>query len=243
MVKGIITAVITFIVLLLVAAVLVMGYLGIMPGVSSLMGSDKPRDLGITATSQDYQTMVTKSGVTVSALPSDTLPADSLTFSGSRVVNTFYTSEELTAFVNQTDYKYKPVKNFQVRINSDGTVECSGIFDIKVIQDFITASSGNSEISQYWDKYSRYFLSNPAFYVKCTPSMTNNHLSLQVEKFELGRFSIPQAALDELTSKLITLTDSIINHIPGLSVNSITMVNGKAVFNMVGHKYISIATP
>ncbi|PKH44539.1 hypothetical protein CVH13_01850, partial [Dehalococcoides mccartyi] len=81
MVKGIITAVITFIVLLLVAAVLVMGYLGIMPGVSSLMGSDKPRDLGITATSQDYQTMVTKSGVTVSALPSDTLPADSLTFS------------------------------------------------------------------------------------------------------------------------------------------------------------------
>ncbi|PKH44857.1 hypothetical protein KKB3_01497, partial [Dehalococcoides mccartyi] len=32
MVKGIITAVITFIVLLLVAAVLVMGYLGIMPG-------------------------------------------------------------------------------------------------------------------------------------------------------------------------------------------------------------------
>ncbi|BAQ34881.1 hypothetical protein ABFB50_00295 [Dehalococcoides sp. THU3] len=243
MVKGIVTAIITFAVLILAAAVLIMGYLGIMPGVSSLMGSDKPRDLGVTATSQDYQTMVSKSGVTIGTLPSDTPPADSIIFSGSRIVNTSYTAEELTAFVNQTNYRYTPVKNFQVRINNDGTVECSGIFDIKVIQDFITAMDGNAEVSEYWNKYSRYFISNPAFYVKCTPSMTNNHLSLQLEKFELGRFSIPQAALDELSSKLITLTDGLISHIPGLSVNSITMVNGKAVFNMIGHKYISIATP
>ena len=36
-------------------AVLALGYLGFVPGVASLFGSDKPRDLGIKATAADLQ--------------------------------------------------------------------------------------------------------------------------------------------------------------------------------------------
>jgi len=35
--------------------VLVLGYLGFIPGLSSLFGSDKARDLGVDYTEQNYQ--------------------------------------------------------------------------------------------------------------------------------------------------------------------------------------------
>ena len=42
--------------------VLVLGYLGFMPGVSALFGSSTPKDLGVTYTAQDFASAHAKMG-------------------------------------------------------------------------------------------------------------------------------------------------------------------------------------
>ena len=42
------------ILVLVIAAILTAGYLGFVPGLSTIMGADKPKDLGITYTQDDF---------------------------------------------------------------------------------------------------------------------------------------------------------------------------------------------
>ena len=69
---------------LVIIAVLVFGYLGFVPGVSNLFGSNKPKDLGVIYTAADYA----RNGTTHTILPAGALPENSIVFSGSHAVNT-----------------------------------------------------------------------------------------------------------------------------------------------------------
>jgi hypothetical protein len=61
--KKVLWGVIIGVVAIVVISVIVLGYLGFVPGVSNIFGSNKPEKLGTTFTQQDYQSAITKSGV------------------------------------------------------------------------------------------------------------------------------------------------------------------------------------
>ena len=98
---------------LVIIAVLVLGYLGFVPGVSNIFGSNKPKDMGVTYTTADYASAHARNGTTHSVLPAGSVP--SITFSGSHQVNTVYTQAEINALLNNrqwTNYPLRlPVKN------------------------------------------------------------------------------------------------------------------------------------
>ena len=129
----------------LLVLVLVAGYFGFVPGVSSLFGSDKSRDLGVTYTSADYQSARQKGNIQRVNLPSNTPPEQSLKFSGQHAANINLTDNEVTALINEKSWRYFPVHDAQVRFNADGTGEFSGILELDTLKDYAKARGYSEE--------------------------------------------------------------------------------------------------
>ena len=121
---------IIFIILILVP-VICLGMLGFVPGLSSILGTDKPRDLGIKYTQSNLSSIRSRSQVQYLTLPDSNTPSLTRQFSGKRNVTADFTSEEITATINNQPWKYFPYKNVQVKFNADGSGEISGILLVR----------------------------------------------------------------------------------------------------------------
>jgi len=111
-----------------------LGYFGFIPGLSSLLGTDKPKDLGIKYTQMDYESALEKGGGELKKLP--TTSTESILYEGSHKVKEKFTTQELTALAQEkeewVDY---PLENLQIRINDDDTCEIAGIIKLTKIQN------------------------------------------------------------------------------------------------------------
>lgn len=181
-----------FIILVIILIVGVLGYLGFVPGLSSLFGSDKPRNLGIIYTEADRASGRGKSQIEYGELPSDTAPEVSLVRTGSRAVKTEFTSQEITALMNNRPWKYWPYSNVQVKFNGDGSAEISGIFLKDKLEGYGAYIGAPKEAIAFAAKY---LPANPVFYVKMKAALADNKVSVfEPTAFELGRMPMPVSA-------------------------------------------------
>lgn len=178
-----------FILAVIIAIVLFLGYLGFIPGVSAIFGSNKPRDLGIKYTEADRVSGKAKSQIEDETLPANTPDEQSLQRIGSRPVTTSFSSAEITALMNDRPFKYWPYKNVQMKFNADGSAEVSGQLVKSRLPGYM-ASIGISKTVA--DKVVQYMPSNTVFYVKGKAALTDNQVSiLDPSKVEIGRMSLP----------------------------------------------------
>ena len=166
-----------------------LGYLGLVPGVSTLFGSDKPRDLGIRYANEDKESARAKSQIVYETLPSDIPPQNSIQRMGKREISAEFTSAEATALMNNRPWKYFPYKNIQIKFNKDGSAEVSGI----VLKDKIPGYGAYiGAPKEALDFAIKYLPANPVFYLKMKAGLKDNKVSIfEPQIFELGRVSIP----------------------------------------------------
>ncbi len=185
--KKLLYAVIT----VLVVLVLVLGYLGFVPGVSKIFGSDKPRDLGVVPDSGDSGSIQAKTGIRYMSLPTGSIATYSLT--GSKAIDATFTDKELTALMalQEKMWKYYPISDAQVRFNSDGTAELSGILRTDRIYGYAAATGISMNDVKFWlDKVS-VFAPNPPIYIKGSVDVANGEISGGLQKLEIGRLPVP----------------------------------------------------
>ncbi len=102
---------------------------GFVPGVSNLIGTARPRDLGVRYTEADYESGLAKiPGHTVTN-PEYMCVTCNYQSSGSVPADETFTQEEFTAQVNTLNEKKGPVSDTQVRFNEDGSVESSALVE------------------------------------------------------------------------------------------------------------------
>jgi hypothetical protein len=218
---------------LILIPTLVLGYMGFVPGLSDIMGSNRPRDLGVKYTATDLKSMMAKNGVQDVVLPDTNVPEQSLMFSGSRTYKNTFTQEELTARMN--DYgkvKYNAVSDMQLRINDDGTVEMSGKLDLNnaaaCAAAFRMPKADFQELEPYLDK-AKILNSKPAFYVKGTVKVVNNQIDMDVDKAEVGKVPLP---MDKIPMDyVVRKSETIIGNIPGLDIKNLEFKDGKMSFD------------
>ena len=158
---------------LIIIIVLVGGYFGLIPGVSNIFGSHKPKDLGITYTEADRLSGRAKAAWEVIELPSDLPPEESYIVTGQNAVDTIFNERELTAWANDP-WTYFPLSDCQIRVNDDDTVEFSGILHTGKLQEWGDAMGVTEEYSQVIDDFLRWFVwGNTTFYVKLSASVSN----------------------------------------------------------------------
>jgi hypothetical protein len=217
-----------------VVIILVAGYFGLMPVVSSLFGSDKPKDLGVTYTQADFQSAHTKSGIQRADLPASTPPAQSLVYSGQHAVNLNLTQQEITALLNLTPWEYWPYREVQVRFNPDGSAELSGIVEMDKMKDYALARGlSQSDIGVVMDKVNTFAViqKDMPFYLKGTGSVVNGVVAFQADKLELGRVSIPTDQVNGREAELTQALQEAIARIPGFTCKNFSVSNGQIHFD------------
>jgi hypothetical protein len=184
---------------IVIAAVLVLGYLGFVPGVSNLFGSNKPKDLGVTYTQADYNSAHARNGTTHSILPAGTAPENSIKFSGSHPVNTIYTQAEINAEINDRDWEYYPLKDCQLRINADNTVEFSGLVITSRLKNYAAGLKESDDTMNSITNYIKYIPGNPAFYAKGTVEVANGQIvNTNITQFKVGNLNFTGQIDDKL---------------------------------------------
>jgi hypothetical protein len=207
--------------------VLVLGYLGFMPGVSALFGSSTPKDLGVKYTAQDYANAHAKMGSVMQDTTATSIK-DSIKYSGSKPVTASFTSEELTATANSGKWKYRPVKDVQVKVSKDGTVEVSGIIIKNRIDKVAEVYGYTAEDIKKGEDIIGFVPGNPTFYAKGKATVINNQVSLNIEEMQIGKIDAKNLISEGQAQSIV---DSGIAQVPGLNVKSLTFEDGKMNFD------------
>ena len=216
----------TFLIVLaciVVVLVLVAGYFGFIPGVSDAMGANKARDLGVKYTDADLQKGRELTGIDLQNLSGD---AKTLEFSGSKSISGEYTSSVITAMISSAKYKYYPLSNTQIKINSDGTLEAAGNFDIDNALKWSADLGGDTSFSREVVNYTSYVSNNPSFYLKGKMLVVNNQIDLNISSVQISRFAAPASVINKYQGDLANFVEQKIASVPGMNVKSADFSTG-----------------
>ena len=191
---------------IIVLAVLVLAYLGFVPILSDLMGTSKPKDLGVRYSEMNYASGMDKVPNAIVLNPEYLCATCNYTSTGSIAVNNSFTQEEFTAMMNKRNSTVGPLRDAQFKFNADGTVEASGL----LVDPRITG---------------------PIYVKGKIDSASGRSASLKLDYAEMGKIPLPsdQAKIaEDIVNETIQKTFA---QNPGLSITSISLEEGKVNFN------------
>jgi len=198
---------------------------------STILGTDKPRDLGQKITLADSTKAQAKSGVQIVELPQNTPIADSYQLSGQRTTSFTYDSTEATAIINNRPWKYYPFSNLQLRINSDGTAEISGIVNMSTFMNYAESLGySTSDVNQALNEYHIPKINMP-FYAKGTAGIIDNKVFFNVTSFGAGRVPVPSSILSANQGRIQSFAQDVVNRQKGFSAKKLVVENGQIVFD------------
>ena len=176
--------------LFLIAAIIFgLGYMGYIPAIASLLGTNKPKDLGIRYTEKDRIEAKAKGNVEWIALPTSSSDELSIQRFGKHDVDVLLTSVQASALMNNRPWKYWPYQNVQVKFNADGSAEVSGGLNKTVVPNYAAAIGIPKVAVEFAMKL---LPPNPIFYLKMKASLKDNKVdAFDPQIFELNRIPMP----------------------------------------------------
>lgn len=190
-------------VLFVVAIVGVAAYTGFIPGLSSLIGTDKPRDLGVHWSPADYDSAYRKAPIERSSPELYCLICPT-NYSGTRPVDNTFSDRELSAWLSMQNAKYGPIRDVQVKLNADGTAEMSGMY-----------VEG----------------ANTPFYVKGRIDRESSRsVSLDVTSLEVGRVPVPVDRVGEVNQAVNEAVNGLLSTVSGLDIQQLEVQGGALHF-------------
>lgn len=229
--KKLVLILLALIVLVVLGVVGYLGYLGFIPGVSSLFGSDKPRDLGVSYSEAQYEEYNEKANFKTEVVNEDELDGTTVKYLNPKKMTASYSQEEVSARINYAKYKYMPVKDVQIKFNNDGSVEYSSIVILDNIPEVASVfgyTVTDEQIGKAMD-YLELLPVNPPVYAKGVPVIKNNTFDFNLQKLEVGRLSIDPAQYD-LSNLAEEVAQQVIDTMDGVSIDSAVIENGKVNF-------------
>jgi len=197
------------------------GYFGLVPGVSSVFGADRPRNLGIKTSEALYNAANEKISLTRTG---DAAASDKLVYSGSHPVDVSFTSEEVSSLFSEGKWKNNPISNgFQMKIGPGGAVEVSGMLDRTRLNGYLKVTGFGNAIT-YLDKFN-FLPKQVPFYLNGSASVQDNRMNLNLSSAELGRVPLPTDA--GAIKAVQGFVDARITAIPGMNIKSLDFKDGK----------------
>jgi hypothetical protein len=226
MLKGCLGGFFVAIFLVIVLVVGAAGWFGFVPGLSDLMGSGKPKDLGVTYTQADITSLHQKNKSTFQAPSSG---ASGVTFTGQHAVNATFTSAEITAAMNEKADLY-PVTDVQFRVNADGTAEMSGKLHMNRIDSYARGMGATTEQIDQVAGYLKNIPSDPPVYIKGRGEIQNNKIVIMdISEATIGRISV-LGQINDNQGEIISAFASGMQQVSGLKITSLKVVNGQVQF-------------
>lgn len=202
-----------------------LGYMGYIPAIANLLGTSKPRDLGIRFTEKDRVEAHAKSGVEYGTLPTSTSDEQSIQRFGKHDVDTSWTSAQASALMNNRPWKYFPYQNVQVKFNADGSAEVSGGLNKAVVPGYAAAIGIPKVAVEFAMKL---LPPNPIFYLKMKASLKDNKVDLfEPQAFELNRIPMPVNKFLAFNKPLFALIKPVNAQLSADMLTDLTKVKNK----------------
>lgn len=215
---------------LIVIAVFFAGLAGFVPGLSTILGTNKPKDLGVKITPEDSIKAQEKSRVVIVELPQYTSVTESYVLEGRRELKLSFDSTEATAIINNRPWKYYPFSNLQLLINLNDTMEITGMVDMSLVTDYAKALGySTGDIEKALLEYQIPKINMP-FYAKGTASIIENKVSFDVTQLEVGRVPVSSKILSSNKLRIESLVQDLVNKQKGFSAKKLIVENGSIVF-------------
>ena len=215
----------------------------------SLLG---PKDLGVEYTHEDYVSALEKTGIQVEyeGLTGEALEEYKEQYEDNGEKKSIHdynfefseyerkeftlTNEEATALLNELAPGFWWFDDLQVKVLPDGTMEGSSTADIKRLKTDLYSDVADDVPIPLPDTLN--------IYSKGRISVTNNQLSGDPEKFNLGAVSLPDKYLEEdSVNTMEEYFPRIYTVVPGLEITSLTSNSeGEFVFDGVIPQKVSV---
>lgn len=204
--------------------VLIFGYLGFVPGVSALFGSDKPVDLGAAYSSADQEAANAKFGQKFVEVSKSIDPLTLMRAADTVPVSESFSAKQIAAHIEETH----PVSDVQVVFHADGSFAASGRIDKSRITGFLK-SLGIAEIDDtgILAAIDKYLPGNPPFYLEGSGSIASERVTLQLTQAKIGRLPF---ATDAFASGLTQYAEAVMKNVPHFDVEAIAIENEQLSF-------------
>lgn len=215
--------------------VLVLGFFGFIPGISSLIGP-KVDTLGTAPTPADIASAHKKAPIEFGEITNAPTPKESIRFSGSLPVSASFTANEITARLQSDPWRYNFLTTSSVRFNEDGTVEMAGTIDLEKLIGFAEVNGlSNADAQMAKEKIQQaltYVRTNPPYHIQGTVSGSNNSINIDITKASIGRFSVPEEYIRDLAEPASFFATSWVkNPSHNTFVRSLSVVEGQLKFD------------
>lgn len=219
-----------FLVLLVLLAVIAGGYFGVIPGISKLFGSDKPRDLGVAFSDADFKSMEIKTGAVAEPMPEGEDASLTIKHVGEHKVDAVFTQAEFTSKVSNRKWKDNPFGEVQVKFNADGSAEASGILKLPIATRFFAAMGIAAADVEAVAKKFNVPMANVPFYFKGTGVAENNRITPNLTNLEIGRVPVPKAIINQYQQQAADLATDLLGRVEGFSLEKAEIVDSKLHF-------------
>lgn len=224
-------------IVIVILVILGLGYLGFVPGVSKILGADRPRDLGVAYTDADLKSITSKNHVQRVVVESAPDIKSSFVLKGTQTIKNVFTDKEITARLGQeSDWAFNPFTDVQVKIGQDGTVEASGVVRVDRLKGYAEATGMSPQeievISKVMDKYRVPKTPFPV-YAKGKLSIEDNKLDIDLSELYIGKIPVAKALYSQAKIVFEGLVDERLTSggYGSLDVKSLSFSNGKMNFS------------
>jgi hypothetical protein len=194
--------------------------------IQKLITGGKPVDLGISYAEKDITETREMLGVEYKTVDDPNIPIEeSMKVEGAKQIETSIDSTQLTALINGNVYKYMPVSGVQARINSDGSLEMSGIIIANNLLPYLKAVGLSNQTID--DAINEYLTTNIPFYFKGTGDVINNQVSINLSSAKVGPVAIPSNLISSNTGLAEQTIEDVLKGFPSYNVESMTFENGE----------------
>jgi len=202
-------------------------FLGMVPGASRIMGTNKPIDLGVEiSTDSAYQGLgVLGQPVNVEELRGIADDPDSF-----GTVQTTLTEEEASSLMALNQAPDFPAKMTQIKFNDDGSIESSGVIWVDRFSKFLARNGVSSNAVEKVIGYIG-FMDSTTYYVKGTFSITNNNVDLHMDNIKIGRINVPMGVINDNKGSIENTISNILTN-NGYTIRSLYVSNGKVNVDM-----------
>lgn len=216
--------------IIILIPIIVLGYLGVMPGISSAFGTNKPKNLGVNYSQQDLDSGNQKTQVEIASLPQSNSISESLIYQGQHQVEMTLSSQEITAMANNSKWKYNPLSQVQVKINNDGSAEASGYIDFQTAKSYalsfgVSATDIEKALEKFPIPQTKF-----AFYVKGKGSVNNDQIKLDIDQLKLANIPVPSNIVNQYLAPALNFVESKYLSNDSVDIEKLENQNGQAYF-------------
>jgi hypothetical protein len=193
-------------VILIIISVIAATGIFYIPGISEILGTNKPRDLGVKADPAKFNALLARENVQLSGPASNYDLTANIRYGQAQPMDVTVSSEELTSMMQATNNVKGPLKNMQVKLGNNNQMEMSADADLQ--------------------KYG-YPVKGPVYLKGTFEKSGSGSVNVNIKEGSLGLIPVPESVLQQGEDGVEQQINHQLAAMPGMRIDDLEIQNGQ----------------